>query len=112
MTVALAKTALKDLLPKKPVLTCEAILRQVASYFDVKVSDLKSTKRARAIAYPRQVCMYLCRQHTSSSYPEIGKALGGKDHTTAMNAFKRIKEKMQLPETRRHIDELERVLLP
>ncbi len=113
MSVDLAKTALKDLLPKKPVLTCDAIVRQVASYFEVKVSDLKSTKRARAIAYPRQVCMYLCRKHTGSSYPEIGKALGGKDHTTALNAFKRIKERQETePELRRNLDELERVLLP
>jgi chromosomal replication initiator protein len=54
--------------------------------------------------------MYLCRKHTGSSYPEIGNALGGKDHTTALNAYNRIKERIDDPEVRRHLDEVERML--
>lgn len=112
ITIALAKDVLKDVIPGKgQALTCDAIVKAVAAHFDVKVADLKSTKRGRAIALPRQIAMYLCRKHTGSSYPEIGQALGGKDHTTALNAFNRIKERLDAPEIRRHVEEVERVLL-
>lgn len=112
ISVALAKNILKDVLAGKgQALTCEAIVKLVSNHFDVKVGDLKSTKRGRAIALPRQIAMYLCRRHTSASYPEIGQALGGKDHTTALNAFNRIKERLDTPDVRRHVDEIERLLL-
>jgi chromosomal replication initiator protein len=112
ISIALARSVLKDVIPGKgQVLTCDAIVKAVAGHFDVKVSDLKSTKRGRQIALPRQIAMYLCRKHTSASYPEIGQALGGKDHTTALNAFNRIKERLDGPEVRRHVEECERALL-
>jgi chromosomal replication initiator protein len=112
ITVPLAKSVLKDVMPpKSQVLTCEVIVKTVAAHFDVKVSDLKSTRRGKTIALPRQISMYLCRKHTGSSYPEIGQALGGKDHTTALNAFNRIKERLDEPDVRRHVDEVERALL-
>ena len=111
ISVELAKSVLKDVLPQKSQLTCDAIVKLVCRHFDVKVQDIKSTKRGRAIALPRQIAMYLCRKHTSASYPEIGNALGGKDHTTALNAFNRIGERLDEPEVRRHVEELERALL-
>jgi chromosomal replication initiator protein len=112
ISIDLARQVLKDVIPGKgQVLTCEAIVKAVAGHFDVKVSDLKSTKRGRQIALPRQIAMYLCRKHTSASYPEIGQALGGKDHTTALNAFNRIKERLDAPEIRRHVEDCERALL-
>ncbi len=112
ITIDLAREVLKDVIPGKgQALTCETIIRTVSSHFDLKISDLKSTKRARAIALPRQIAMYLCRKHTASSYPEIGNALGGKDHTTALNAFNRIKARYDEPEVRRHVDDVERALL-
>lgn len=111
ISVELAKSVLKDVLPQKNQLTCDAIVRLVSKHFDVKVADLKSTKRGRAIAQPRQIAMYLCRKHTSASYPEIGNALGGKDHTTALNAFNRIGQRMDEPDIRRHVETLERSLL-
>lgn len=112
ISLALARDVLKDVMPGKgQALTCEAIVKTVAGYFDVKVSDLKSTRRGRAIALPRQVAMYLCRKHTNASYPEIGQALGGKDHTTALNAFNRIRERLDEPEVRRHVEECERAML-
>jgi len=112
ISVELAKSVLKDVLPQKSQLTCDAIVKLVSKHFDVKVADLKSTKRGRAIAFPRQVSMYLCRKHTGASYPEIGNALGGKDHTTALNAFNRIGERsLDDPEVRRHVEDLERALL-
>src|SRR5688572_20495521 len=110
ITIELARSVLKDVLPGKGKLTCDVIVKHVATYFDLKVSDLKSQKRGRAIAFPRQLAMYLCRKHTGSSYPEIGNALGGKDHTTALNAYNRIKERIDDPEVRRHLDEVERML--
>jgi chromosomal replication initiator protein len=112
ISIAIAKDVLKDVIAGKgQAVTCETIVKSVATHFDVKVGDLKSTKRGRAIALPRQIAMYLCRKHTSSSYPEIGQALGGKDHTTALNAFNRIKERLDTPEVRRHVEEIERLLL-
>jgi chromosomal replication initiator protein len=110
MTVELAKTVLKDVLPTRNRLTCDGILKATAQHFDVKIPDLKSSKRARAIALPRQIAMYLCRKLTSASYPEIGRALGGRDHTTAINAFKRVSERLDEPELRRHVEEIEQLL--
>jgi len=110
LTVELAKTVLKDILPTRNRLTCDGILKATALHFDVKITDLKSSKRARAIALPRQVAMYLCRKLTTASYPEIGRALGGRDHTTAINAFRRISERLDEPELRRHVEEIEQLL--
>jgi len=110
MTVELAKTVLKDVLPARNRLTCDGILKATAQHFDVKIQDLRSSKRARAIALPRQIAMYLCRKLTAASYPEIGRALGGRDHTTAINAFKRVSERLSEPELRRHVEEIERLL--
>ena len=112
VTIQLAREVLKGVISDKGrALTCEQIVKTVAAYFDAKVADLKSNKRTRNIAYPRQVSMYLCRRHTSSSYPEIGNALGGKDHTTALNAFNRISERLNDPEVRGHVEDIERQLL-
>lgn len=110
-TLELAQEVLRDLFPSQGRLTCDGIVKHVCGYFEVKVIDIKSTKRGRAIAYPRQIAMYLCRKHTASSYPEIGNALGGKDHTTALNAFNKIKKRMAEPEVQRHVEEIERMFL-
>jgi chromosomal replication initiator protein len=112
ITVALAREVLKGIISEKGrALNPELIIKLVSQHFDVKVADLKSTKRARNIALPRQIAMYLCRRHTAASYPEIGQALGGKDHTTALNAFKRISERISDPEIRSHVEDIERALL-
>lgn len=111
MSIELAKNVLRDILPGKSQLTCETILKATARHFDVKVTELKSSKRARAISLPRQIAMYLCRKHTSASYPEIGRALGGRDHTTAINAVRRIEARGQEPEVHRHLEEIEHALL-
>lgn len=107
LSIDLAKTVLRDILPAKSRLTCDGIMRAVAAHFDVKLQDMKGTKRARAIALPRQIAMYLCRKHTTASYPEIGRALGGRDHTTVINAYRRIGERLDEPELRRHLAEIE-----
>ena len=111
LTLELAKDVLRDILPGRSILTCDTIIKTTAQHFDIKVTDLRSNKRARAISLPRQVAMFLCRKHTSASYPEIGRALGGRDHTTAINAFKRISDRADEPELRRHIEQLEQALV-
>ena len=70
----------------------EEIQRQVSDHFNIKLSDLVGPKRLRIFARPRQVAMYLCKQMTSRSLPEIGRRFGGRDHTTVMHGVKRIEE--------------------
>ena len=65
-------------------------MKTVASYYNVKISDIKSKRRTREISTTRQIAMYLCREHTKSSLPEIGKQFGGKDHTTVIFSHKKI----------------------
>lgn len=112
LTVELAKSVLRDVLPGKGQLTLDTILKAVCKHFDIKTTDLKGSKRARAIAQPRQIAMYLCRKHAGASYPEIGKAFGGKDHTTALNAYNRIRDRLEEEqELRRQVEIIESTLL-
>ncbi len=76
-------------------LTCEHILKAVAGYYNVKVSDLKSARRHKSIAGPRAVAMYLARTHTNESYPDLGRSFGGKHHTTVISAVEKITRKLQ-----------------
>ncbi len=72
--------------------TIDDIQKRVAEHFNVRVADMHSARRARAVARPRQVAMYLAKQLTSRSLPEIGRKFGGRDHTTVMHAVKKIEE--------------------
>jgi chromosomal replication initiator protein len=86
-----SKELLSDLLNvNEKTISINFIQEQVASYFDLKLSDMTSSRRSISIARPRQMAMYLCKDMTSCSYPEIGKAFGGKDHTTVIHAVKKI----------------------
>jgi chromosomal replication initiator protein len=71
-------------------ITVENIQKTVADYFKIKVADLYSKKRTRQIARPRQVAMWLAKNLTSQSYPAIGEAFGGRDHTTVLHAVRTI----------------------
>jgi chromosomal replication initiator protein len=71
-------------------ITVDAVQKVVAAYFSVKVTDLKGKRRHRGISRPRMIAMYLSRQLTTASFPEIGMRFGGKDHSTVINAVKRI----------------------
>ena len=87
----LAKDALKDLIGAvNRQITVENIQKTVADYFKLKVADLFSKKRTRQIARPRQVAMWLAKNLTSQSYPAIGDAFGGRDHTTVLHAVRTI----------------------
>jgi len=72
--------------------TIEEIQKRVAQHFNIRISDMHSARRARSVARPRQVAMYLAKQLTSRSLPEIGRKFGGRDHTTVMHAVKKVEE--------------------
>ncbi len=76
--------------------TIEEIQKRVAEHFNIRITDMHSARRARAVARPRQVAMYLAKQLTSRSLPEIGRKFGGRDHTTVMHAVKKIDELRKL----------------
>ncbi|SHK38940.1 chromosomal replication initiator protein DnaA [Selenomonas ruminantium] len=90
----LVAEALKDIFPngKAKEVTMDVIQEIVASYFKIKIEDLHSKKRTRTIAYPRQIAMYLCRELTETSLPQIGQFFGGRDHTTVLHAYDKINQ--------------------
>ncbi len=91
ISIDLARDAISKLVANTPTgLTIEAVQREVAAYFDVKLHDLKGPKRHRAVAHPRMVAMYLARKLTNMSYHEIGSRFGGKDHSTVISAVRKI----------------------
>jgi len=93
INLELAKEALKDLFgAHNRQITFESIQKTVADYYKVKLSDMHSKKRTRAIARPRQVAMWLAKELTPSSLPSIGEAFGGRDHTTVLHAYRTISE--------------------
>jgi chromosomal replication initiator protein len=96
ITTDLAKEALKDLLTKenKPI-TGPEIMKVVAAHYGLKVSDLKSKSNARTIAFPRQVAMYICKDLTDLSYPEIGRLFNDKHHSTVMYSVDKIDQMCQ-----------------
>ncbi|MCF6234283.1 MAG: chromosomal replication initiator protein DnaA [Rhodobacteraceae bacterium] len=73
-------------------ITVEEIQRRVSDYYNIRLSDIIGPKRLRSYARPRQVAMYLCKQLTSRSLPDIGRRFGGRDHTTIMHGVRRIEE--------------------
>ncbi len=86
-----AKEALRGAMPKsETATTVEDIQRAVCDYFSIRLADLKSHRRHRAVSFPRMVAMYLCRQRLGTSFPELGDRFGGKDHTTVMSAVRKI----------------------
>lgn len=111
ITLEMTQEVLQDLLRANDRrVTVDEIQRQVADYFNIKLADLLSARRARQVARPRQVAMYLCKHLTSKSLPSIGRKFGGRDHTTVMHAVKRIDELRQtdsvLDEDIRHLERM------
>lgn len=89
----LAKEALKDILgAHNRQITLQVIQKAVADYYKIKVADLYAKRRTRNIARPRQVAMWLAKELTPESYPSIGEAFGGRDHTTVLHAYRTISE--------------------
>jgi chromosomal replication initiator protein len=75
--------------------TIEEIQKRVADYYNIKVTEMSSARRAQMVARPRQVAMYLAKQLTSRSLPEIGRKFGNRDHTTVMHAVKKVDQLRQ-----------------
>ena len=91
ITLEVAKEALKDVIGAfNRQITIENIQKTVADYYKIKVADLFSKKRTRIIARPRQIAMWLCKEVTPHSYPAIGDAFGGRDHTTVIHAVRTV----------------------
>ncbi|WP_334130019.1 chromosomal replication initiator protein DnaA [Sneathiella sp.] len=91
VTLESTQEVLRDLLRANDRrITIEEIQKKVAEHFNIRMSDMHSARRARAVARPRQVAMYLAKQLTSRSLPEIGRKFGGRDHTTVMHALRKI----------------------
>jgi chromosomal replication initiator protein len=76
-------------------MSVDQVLKAVASYYQVKVIDLKSERRHKSIAAPRAVAMYLARKHTKDSYPDLGRAFGNKHHTTVLSACEKVGERLK-----------------
>lgn len=96
ITLELGQDALKDILPaaKPREVSIKVIMEIVSEYYGLKLKDMTSKKRTQNVAFPRQVAMYLSRELTDSSLPQIGDEFGGRDHTTVMHAHNKILEKI------------------
>jgi chromosomal replication initiator protein len=92
ITLEFVQEALKDLLAiQQKLVSVDNIMKTVAEYYKIKVSELLSKRRSRSVARPRQLAMALCKELTNHSLPEIGEAFGGRDHTTVLHACRQIK---------------------
>jgi len=93
ITLESAQEILHDLLrANERRVTIDEIQKRVAEHFNIRMAEMTSNRRARAVARPRQVAMYLCKQLTSASLPAIGRKFGGRDHTTVMHGVRKIEE--------------------
>ena len=112
ISIALAKEALRDLLSiQNRQISVENIQKTVADYYKIKVADMYSKKRPASIARPRQIAMYLAKELTQKSLPEIGELFGGRDHTTVLHAVRKIAgERQQLTELNQQLHVLEQTL--
>ncbi len=108
-----ARETLKAVLPApEHAVSVEDIQTATCKYFSIRLADLKSHRRHRAVSYPRMVAMYLCRQRLGTSYPQLGELFGGKDHTTVLSAVNKIGGllKNEDPKLRGEIEAIERKL--
>lgn len=98
ITTHLAAEALKDIIPssRPKMITIQDIQQRVGEYFNLKMEDFKARKRTKAIAFPRQIAMYLSRELTDFSLPKIGDAFGGRDHTTVIHAHEKISQQIKI----------------
>ena len=105
---AVAQEVLKDMIVENQKrITVDLIQRKVAEYFEIRLSDMTAKNRSRNVAYPRHVAMYLSREMTPFSFPEIGEQFGGRDHTTILHAYEKIKKDVKKePKTKSLVDKL------
>ncbi len=112
ISIQLAREALRDLLSiQNRQISVENIQKTVADYYKIKVADMYSKKRPASIARPRQIAMYLTKELTQKSLPEIGELFGGRDHTTVLHAVRKIGgERLQMTELNQQLHVLEQTL--
>ena len=112
VSLEMAQDVLRDLLrASERRVTIDEIQRRVAEYFNVKMGDMLSARRARSVARPRQIAMYLSKQLTTRSLPEIGRKFGGRDHTTVIHAVRKIEQlREEDPALDEDVDLLRRML--
>ena len=107
ITLSLAQDVLKDVIKEEKRFSIESIQKKVAEAFEISVSDIKGKKRIRSFAYPRQIAMYLTRELTELSLPQVGEYFGGKDHTTVLHAYNKIKQDINKNnQTKRLVDNI------
>ncbi|MCK9516569.1 MAG: chromosomal replication initiator protein DnaA [Ottowia sp.] len=112
ISIVTSREALRDLLSiQNRLISVESIQKTVADYYKIKVSDMYSRRRPASIARPRQIAMYLAKELTQKSLPEIGDLFGGRDHTTVLHAVRKIgSERQQLTELNQQLHVLEQTL--
>lgn len=113
INMELTQEALKDFFSnsKPRMITVDLIKRVISEYYSIRIEDFKSKKRTRAIAFPRQVAMYLTRELTDLSLPKIGEEFGGRDHTTVLHAYDKISAEIKTDESLKlAIDEIQKRL--
>ncbi|MGZ5272597.1 MAG: helix-turn-helix domain-containing protein, partial [Ramlibacter sp.] len=112
ISIQLAREALRDLLSiQNRQISVENIQKTVADYYKIKVADMYSKKRPASIARPRQIAMYLAKELTQKSLPEIGELFGGRDHTTVLHAVRKIaQERQNVTELNQQLHVLEQTL--
>lgn len=113
VTVKSAETALKALLQPRTIrISVEDIKKAVASHFSIKLSDIVSKRRTKNLSFPRHIAMYLCRKHTTASYPEIGSQFGGRDHSSVIHAANVVSTKIASDlYVKGIVEEIERLLI-
>jgi len=95
LTAESAQAALKSILSQSTDLSAEQIVSAVARYYGLSREEMVSRSRRRAVSTPRQLCMYLIREETSTSLPQIGKLLGGRDHSTVSHGYDKISTQIE-----------------
>jgi chromosomal replication initiator protein len=95
LTVEIASAALADLMSRPSTVTIDEILSTVANYYSISMDDLLGRGRNRELVHPRQVAMYLAREELQVTLPQIGEALGGRDHTTVMYGVEKVTQAIE-----------------
>ena len=112
LTDAVVDNTIESILVKNTkIMTSKLIMQVVAKFFNIKVTDLTSDKRTTTLAFPRQIAMYLCREVADMSFPAIGKDFGGRDHSTVLHAYSKVKyDYDNNPDTKDLIDDIKKTL--
>lgn len=113
ISIAVAEEALKDIVNSagEQQISISSIQETVADHFSITLSDMKSKKRSRAVAFPRQIAMYLARELTNASLPQIGEEFGGRDHSTVLHACDKIQHQLEKdPGLQKQLEEIKQRL--